>query len=120
MWRGALPLGMTTRWLMLPLAAWLCAPAFGAQSVHDLRAQYRFSCAQCHGVAGDARGPGGSWLPGRVLADRRWLGKQKDEVLVASILNGKGAMPSFRFKLTEEAAKRLVAEIIRPMARRAR
>ncbi len=58
-------------------------------------------------------------LPGRDLADRKWLAKQKDADLIASILNGKGAMPAFNYKLTPEDAKRLLTGVIRPMARRA-
>jgi mono/diheme cytochrome c family protein len=55
-----------------------------------------------------------------VLADRKWLAQQKDETLLQSILNGKGAMPSFKHKLTAEEAKRMLTEIVRPLARRAR
>jgi mono/diheme cytochrome c family protein len=55
-----------------------------------------------------------------VLADRKWLAKQKDEDLLQAILNGKGAMPSFQHKLTPEEAKRLITEVIRPLARRIR
>jgi len=91
-----------------------------APSVHDLKAQYRFSCSQCHGADGKAKGPSGIRLPGRVLADRAWLAKQVDEALIASILEGKGAMPGFKHKLSPEEAKRLLAEVIRPMARQVR
>ena len=89
-------------------------------SVHDLEAQYRFACAQCHGLDGTSMNPSGERLPGRVLADRKWLGKQKDEDLLQSILKGKGAMPSFKHKMTPEEAKRLLTGIVRPLARRIR
>jgi len=95
---------------------WLSA----GPSVHDLEAQYRFSCAPCHGLDGSARGPAGQKLPGRVLADRAWLAKQKDEELLKSLLEGKGAMPSFKHKLPPEEALRLLKEIVRPLARRGR
>jgi mono/diheme cytochrome c family protein len=98
------------------LSVWL----FASPSVHDMEAQYRFSCAQCHGLDGTSRGPAGERLPGRVLADRKWLAKQKDEDLVRTILDGKGAMPSFKHKLSPEEVKRLLTEIVRPLARRAR
>jgi mono/diheme cytochrome c family protein len=106
-WRG---------WFIGMAAGMLSA---AAPSVHDLNAQYRFSCAQCHGLDGNAKGPSGVRLPGRDLADRKWLAKQKDADLIASILNGKGAMPAFNYKLTPEDAKRLLTGVIRPMARRA-
>jgi mono/diheme cytochrome c family protein len=106
------------QWLLLGglLPVWLSA----GPSVHDLEAQYRFGCAQCHGLDGRSRSPSGEPLPGRVLADRKWLAKQKDEDLLRSILSGKGAMPSFQHKLTPEEAKRLITEVIRPLARRIR
>ena len=85
-----------------------------------MEAQYRFSCAQCHGLDGTSRSPAGERLPGRVLADRKWLVKQKDEDLIRATLDGKGAMPSFKHKLTAEDVKRLLTEIVRPLARRAR
>jgi mono/diheme cytochrome c family protein len=93
---------------------------FASPSVHDLEAQYRFSCAPCHGLDGTSRSPAGEKLPGRVLADRKWLAKQNDADLLHGILEGKGAMPSFKYKLTQEEAKRMLSEIIRPLARRAR
>ena len=107
------------RWILLVvgiLPGWLSA----SPSVHDLEAQYRFSCAQCHGLDGTSQSPSGEKLPGRVLADRKWLAKRKDADLLQSILNGKGAMPSFKHKLTQEEAKRMLTEIIRPMARSVR
>ncbi len=102
------------------LGACLSVWAWASPSVHDLEAQYRFACARCHGLDGNALSPAGARLPGRVLADRRWLASRKDEDLLASILKGKGAMPSFRYKLTEEEAERLLREIVRPFARRRR
>ncbi len=94
--------------------------AWTSPSVHDLEAQYCFACARCHGLDGNALSPTGARLPGRVLADRRWLASRKDEDLLAAILKGKGAMPSFRYKLTQEEAERLLREIVRPFARRRR
>jgi mono/diheme cytochrome c family protein len=91
----------------------------GASSVHDPKAQYAYACAACHGVDGTSRGPGGLRLPGRVLADRRWLAARTEPELLAAILDGKGAMPAFRGKLSQEEAKRLLNAVIRPMARKA-
>lgn len=107
------------RWVILVVGL-ASVRLLAGPSVHDLDAQYRFSCAQCHGLDGTSRSPSGARLPGRVLADRKWLAKQKDEDLVRSIMEGRGAMPSFKHKLTQEEAKRLLTEIVRPLARRAR
>jgi mono/diheme cytochrome c family protein len=112
--------GKKRRWLVLVLAGLASTGVARTTSVHDLRSQYQFSCSRCHGLDGTAKGPGGIRLPGRVLADRKWLAQQKDEALLKSILEGKGAMPGFKYKLSLEEAKRMLSEIIRPMARRAR
>jgi mono/diheme cytochrome c family protein len=97
-------------------SAWLGA----ASGVHELDAQYRFSCSSCHGLDGLAKGPGGIRLPGRVLADRKWFAQQKEAALLTVILEGKGAMPGFKYKLSPEEAEGMLSEVIRPMARKAR
>ena len=107
------------RWAVLVMGFGSCILA-AAPSVHDLDAQYKFMCAQCHGLNGNSKGPSGVKLPGRVLADRRWLARQKNEDLLRSILEGKGAMPSFKHKMTPEEAKRMIGGVLRPMARKAR
>jgi mono/diheme cytochrome c family protein len=107
-------------WNVVGIVLGLSFPLAAAPSVHDLGAQFRFSCSQCHGVDGKAKSPTGARLPGRVLADRAWLAKQTDAALVVSILEGKSAMPGFKHKLTSEDAKRMLREVIHPLARRAR
>ncbi|WP_306591600.1 cytochrome c [Geothrix sp. 21YS21S-4] len=82
----------------------------------DLRAFYGERCAVCHGADGSGKGPGGTKLGGRNLADPRWLARQEDGALVASILKGRGAMPGFSRQLAEPEARRLLAEVVRPFA----
>ena len=55
---------------------------------------------------------------GRNLADARWLAKQEEAALVASLLRGRGAMPAFQRQLSEAEARRLLVEVIRPLAMR--
>ncbi len=86
--------------------------------VRDLKAFYRERCAACHGLDGSGRGPGGVRLGGRNLADPRWQARQEDAALAASIRKGLGAMPGFGRQLTEPEARRLVAEVVRPLAGR--
>ncbi|NWJ42261.1 MAG: cytochrome c [Geothrix sp.] len=88
--------------------------------VRDLKAFFQERCAVCHGPEGTGRGVTGARLGGRNLADPRWLAKQEEAGLVASILKGRGAMPGFRRQLSEAEGRRLVAEIIRPLAARKR
>jgi mono/diheme cytochrome c family protein len=91
-------------------------PAALSAQARDLRAFYRERCVACHGVEGTGRGPTGARLGGRNLADARWMARQDDAALVASLLKGRGAMPGFARQLTESEAKRLMAEVLRPMA----
>lgn len=99
------------------LLAFLSAPL--SAEVRDLKAFFAERCAVCHGADGSGRGAGGVRLGGRNLMEGRWLAKQKDADLAASILRGRGAMPGFRRQLQEIEAKRLV-EQIRALAARKR
>jgi mono/diheme cytochrome c family protein len=106
---------MNHRYAALPLVL-LCWPL--AAEVRDLKGFFQQQCAVCHGPDGTGRGPNGMRLGGRNLADGRWLAKQDLGHLVATILKGQGAMPGFRRQLSEAEARRLLAEVIRPLARR--
>ncbi len=94
----------------------LCMP--GSAVFGYLKGFYLERCAVCHGHDGTGRGPNGGRLGGRNLADARWEAKQQEADLVASILQGKGAMPGFRRQLSEAEARRLVAGVIRPLGGR--
>ncbi|WP_243305241.1 c-type cytochrome [Geothrix oryzisoli] len=106
---------MRTRSAALLLAI---LPATLSAQVRDLRAFYRERCAVCHGADGSGHGPGGARLGGRNLADSRWRTHQEEGALVASILKGRGAMPGFARQLTEPEARRLLTEVIGPLAHR--
>jgi mono/diheme cytochrome c family protein len=106
---------MNLRDAALPLVL-LCWPL--AAEVRDLKAFYQLRCAVCHGPDGTGRGSNGARLGGRNLADGRWLAKQDQAQLVASILKGQGAMPGFRRQLSEAEARRLLATVIGPLAAR--
>ncbi len=84
----------------------------------DLKAFYQARCSVCHGLDGSGKGPGGIRLGGRNLADSRWLTKQEEAALVTSLLQGGGAMPGFQRQLSEAEARRLLAEVVRPMAKK--
>jgi mono/diheme cytochrome c family protein len=84
----------------------------------DLSLFYRRACAECHGSDGGARSASGLRLAGRNLADYRWQARTTDSDMVKAILRGKREMPAFGASLSEEDAKRLVTEILRPMAAR--
>ena len=84
----------------------------------DLKAFFQARCSICHGLDGSGRGPGSIRLGGRNLADSRWLTKQEEAGLVASLLRGRGAMPGFQRQLSETEAHRLLTEVIRPLGAR--
>lgn len=84
--------------------------------VRDLKAFFQARCAVCHGLDGSGRGPGGLRLGPRNLASARWLTQQDQEDLVAILLRGRSAMPGFQRQLSEAEARRLLAEVVRPMA----
>lgn len=108
-------MGLRTAALLLAL---LSAPP--AASARDLREFYRERCAVCHGADGSGRGPGGVRLGARTLADGRWLARQEDGALAATLRKGTGAMPGFARQLDDAEARRLVAEVLRPLAGRRR
>ncbi|MBK9796650.1 MAG: cytochrome c [Holophagaceae bacterium] len=104
---------------MLPRGCLLCLlflvlPA--RAEVRDLKAFYQERCAVCHGPDGTGRGPNGIRLGGQNLLEARWLARQEEGDLVASILRGRGAMPGFRRQLSEPEARRLLNTLLQPVA----
>jgi mono/diheme cytochrome c family protein len=106
MFRFLIPCGLLLQGLLLQA------------EVRDLKAFYQARCSVCHGTDGTGRGPGGLRLGARNLASAKWLTKQDQEELVASVLRGRDAMPGFQRQLSETEARRLLAEVVRPMATR--
>lgn len=110
------PAGTLTRVLGLCLLAAL--PLVSAQQNLDVKAYFLRTCAVCHGPDGSGRLSTGQRLPGRPLNDARWQAREKDGDLVRTILNGQAAMPGFKVQLTEAEVRRIVTEVIRPLAAR--
>lgn len=95
-------------------------PLAAARQPLDVKAFFFRSCAVCHGPDGSGRLATGQRLPGRPLNDPRWLAREKDGDLIQFILKGRGAMPGFKGHLSEAEVRRLVTEVIRPLAARKR
>jgi len=106
--------------IVRPTALVLMLAAPLAAEVRDLKGFFLDRCAVCHGVDGSGRGPNGVRLGGRNLADAQWLAKQPVEELTAAILKGRGAMPGFRRQISEAEARRILTDVIRPLAGRRR
>jgi mono/diheme cytochrome c family protein len=96
------------------LLALLSSPLFAEG--RDLKTFFLERCVACHGPDGSGRGTSGTRLGGRNLTDGRWLAKQDEAGLVASVLKGRGAMPGFGHQLSETEARQLLAIILRPAA----
>ncbi len=70
------------------------------------------TCASCHGVNGDGRGPEGlalseklwNWARGQgpgIFTDVNLMAQRKPTELFQSVIDGRGEMPAYRDKLTE-------------------
>lgn len=73
---------------------------------------YAKSCATCHGKDGRAKTfKSKHHEHARDLTDARWQTDVTDERIFNSISNGKGKMPAFKQKLTNEQIESLVAYV---------
>ena len=84
------------------------APAASFPSAGDARAVYDKKCAECHGKDGQSHTFRGKHTHSRDLTDPQWQEQVTDERIYNSISNGKGKMPAFSKKLSEEEMNSLV------------
>ena len=98
----------TSGWLILVIAlAMALAPvAFAA----DGAAIYKAKCASCHGADGKGQTPMGKKMGLRDLGSPE-VQKQTDKQLYDWTAIGKGKMPGYKDKLTDEEIKALVAHM---------
>jgi len=99
---------MTMRWLTLMvllslLIALALPPMAAAQSAADT---YKTKCAICHGP--DGKGKSAMGTKDLAGAD---IQKMSDADLTAAITNGKGKMPAYKGKLTDDQVKDMVAYV---------
>ncbi len=71
---------------------------------------FRENCQACHGPQGKGDGPAAAALTPRPknLTDPELIGKLTDDELFAILKNGKGAMPGFGRRLSDEDIRTLV------------
>lgn len=101
----------------------VCLPGRAAHSANDNKsaprggrdaaAIYAKSCATCHGKDGRAKTFKAKFNRARNLTDATWQADVSDERLYNSISNGRGKMPAFGKKLSEEEINDLVAYVRR-------
>jgi len=84
---------------------------FGHVSARSAAELYAKNCASCHGRDGRAKTFKGKLKHARNLADSEWQGRVSDERLFNSIMNGKGKMPAFGKKLSEQEIDSLVTYV---------
>ena len=71
---------------------------------------YKANCAPCHGATGDANTPAGKAFKVPAFTSEA-VAKQSDADLLAIEKNGKGKMPAWHDKLSEEQMKDLIGFI---------
>ena len=69
------------------------------------------NCVSCHGKDGRAKTFKAKFNHARNLTDPEWQGRISDERIFNSIMNGKGKMPAFGKKLSEQEIDALVAYV---------
>ena len=72
---------------------------------------YAKECASCHGKDGRAKTLKGKFKHARNLTDAEWQGNVSDERIFNSIMNGKGKMPAFGKKFSEQEIQALVSYV---------
>ena len=80
-------------------------------SAADAKALYDSKCAKCHGKDGRAKTFRGGLTHARDLSAADWQSDVSDERIYNSISNGKGKMPSFKKKLSDDQINSLVSYV---------
>ena len=90
---------------------------FGAAETNEAAADaatiYNRQCVSCHGRDGRGRTRKGRQTRARDVTDAAWQDDVSDERLFNSINNGRGKMPAFRKKISENDIDALVAYVRR-------
>jgi cytochrome c6 len=95
--------------VLLVIAA-LFLLALPARAQGDGASVYKSKCAMCHGADGKGDTPVGKSMKLRDLGSPD-VQKQTDTQLISIIANGKGKMPGYQGKLTDDQIKQVVAFI---------
>jgi mono/diheme cytochrome c family protein len=84
--------------------------AMSAYAAPPVAAVYKTNCAPCHGVVGDANTAAGKAFKVPSFSSDAVL-KESDSEMLTIAKNGKGKMPAWHDKLTDEQLHELVAYI---------
>src|SRR5215475_8869218 len=102
-----------TALLLLVLAVQLNGLAWpnGSPKETDAGALFDKHCATCHGKDGRAKTFKAKFDHARDFTDAKWQAEVTDERIFNSISNGKGKMPAWHKKLSEEQINALVTYV---------
>jgi cytochrome c6 len=81
-----------------------------ARAQNDGAALFKAKCAPCHGPDGKGETPMGKAVKARDLGSDE-VQKESDAQFTETISNGKGKMPAYKGKLTDDQIKQLVSFI---------
>lgn len=105
--------------LAVGAAAAIVFTASGATTINevakaaDAATIYTRECVSCHGRDGRGQTRKGRQTRARDMTDPEWQDDVSDERLFNSISNGRGKMPAFRKKISENDIDALVAHVRR-------
>ena len=104
---------MTRHTAMASLATLvLCLVAFPTAARAEGRSEnFQTYCTPCHGDDGKAETEQGKKKGARDLTKKKWQASVKDDRLIESITKGRGKMPAFGKKLSEDEIKALVKDV---------
>jgi mono/diheme cytochrome c family protein len=88
----------------------LAGAALSAGAQQPVESVYKANCAPCHGAAGDANTPAGKTFKVPPFGSDVVL-KESDASMMAIAKNGKGKMPAWHDKLSDEQLQDLIAFI---------
>ena len=112
-------------WFLFLAVAATCAAVFVSLLMNPIQANaistepfdagaiYNSKCAKCHGRDGRSKTMRGRMTHSRDLSSGEWQNDVSDERIFNSITNGKGKMPSFKKKLSENDINSLVTYVRR-------
>src|SRR5260370_10197519 len=92
----------------MALSAHSIKPTSPEQANVDAKALFTKECATCHGKDGQAKTFKAKFNHAQNLTDAKWQAEVPDERLLNSIHNGKGKMPAFGKKLSDNQINALV------------
>jgi cytochrome c6 len=96
--------------MVLVICTVLVAAAPLLQAADDGLALYKSKCAMCHGPSGKGDTPMGKTLKVKDLSSAD-VQKQSDDAITQTVVKGKGKMPSFGGKLSNDQIKAIVGHV---------